>query len=731
MPTHAVIVLLLWAVAINAGLLLLLMWRRGLRGRVGYALLLAADFMMAGVLLAGGWRDHPLAIVAIGAFFFLVIVPMILRAITAWALKRGRWDLAQRLTGIREMLQPGAGVGRERDMLKVLRELQTGDTGDVLERMQVRAANETDPQIQGVLHEQCLTLLVIERRWEDAARYAKEHVTPHLVADRPRLGAALIRLYGELGDVESLVRTMYLIEGGSAVQDPEAADVLQHCRLMVLAFTGHAAVLETLLAPGQRSFLEPKIRLFWMAVAYQHSGDVAAAKSHFAHALKALAASDEKARMTITERLHLLEEGASPVTLPDPEQTQRLVLAIRERLALTLARPRMQARDWRQTPVTALVIVVNLVVYAALELWGNGSKDSHTLIQAGASLTLAVEAGEYWRLISAMFLHAGLWHLVLNTLMLWFLGRFAEQLVGSLKLAIVYLAAGLVGNLASLYWRTGPISVGASSSIFGILGASLVVLLLSRGRLPEAWRRSMVIVMTVVIGLSFLPAINVKIIDNYAHLGGLVGGMAAGGLLFVSTVSRWDWLRRLDGPITSVLGTCGVALLVYCGWGLVTSDVERLPWAESHRAGLSVRHPVTWTRHPKGQAGWLELADLRTGDWVGFGRAPVTAPTTLKALVEYEVTLLKRSRALFPRGANVFFKRTPEGTLAKGWAGVRLDIQPASGRQFVELRVYFLLGAKPPQEVIQGRLQTNRARFERARAVFKKMLGTVGMVTAR
>ena len=108
MTSDAILRLLLWIVVINAALFVLLMWRRGLRGQVGYALLLGANLLLAVTLLAANLHDHPLAVVAIGAFLFLAVVPIALRGATAWAARRGRWRLAIRLTSVRELLQPGA-----------------------------------------------------------------------------------------------------------------------------------------------------------------------------------------------------------------------------------------------------------------------------------------------------------------------------------------------------------------------------------------------------------------------------------------------------------------------------------------------------------------------------------------------------------------------------------------------------------------------------------------------
>ncbi len=725
MPSQILIRMLLWAVALNAGLLLLIMWRQGLGGRYGYALLLAAETAVSGYLLYSHRSGHPLAVVVIGIFFFLVIVPLILRGITAWAVRRGRWSLATRLTGLRELLQPGANVGREKELLRVIEQVQGGDTADILNHMKHRVLAESDPELRGLLHEQILTLMVIEKQWNESLEYAAEHFTPHLIASRPRLGAALIRIYGEVGDLESMVRTMYLVEGGTDSQMPQNADVLEHCRIMVLAFTGRATDLEGLLGPDSHASAEPRVRHFWRGVAHQQAGEPEPAAAQYRLALEKMSPQDTRARETIEARLVELDQGCESVQLLDPDQTNRLVAAIRERAARTVARPRMRPSSWRRTPVTIGLVVVNVVIFAAMELFGRGSGDSGTLIRAGASLTHAVQSGEYWRLASAMFLHANWLHLAVNVFMLWFLGRFFEQLVGGVRFFVVYFAAGVLGNLASHLWRTGPVSVGASSSIFGILGGALVVLLLSKGKVPESWRRSMIFILALVIGLNFLPGLDIKVIDNFAHLGGLVGGALFGMVLFRAT-------GGLGRVVTTASGLLCAAVLGYCAWGLVTSDLDRLAWARSQAGGMEVRHPVTWFAAPADRSGRLELIDLIGRDQivvVRVGRTEITSVDTLMS--ERWRELGKRSS---DRARTRTRTRTPTRTVVRrslppnafptGWAGFRRDIRPSSGESFVEVRAFALLGPPGRREEWQALLFT-RGRVDRPLAVFRKVLGSL------
>jgi len=717
MPSHILIRLLLWAVALNAGLVLLIMWRRGLAGRYGYAALLAAEVAVSGYLLYTRRSGHPLAVVVIGTFVFLVAVPMALRAVTAWAVQRGRWGLARRLTGLREVLQPGAGVGREKELLQVIQQVQSGDTDEILARLQQRAAEEPDPELRGLLHEQCLTLMVIEKRWDESLDYAAEHLTPHLIAQRPRLGAALIRVYGEVGDLEGLVRTMYLVEGGAAAGQPQNADVVEHCRIMVLAFTGQSADLEQLLGGGSHASADAKVRHFWRGVAHQQAGEPEPAAAQYRLALGKLGPEDGRARDTIEARLAELDQGCEPVHLPDPDQTQRLVAAIRDRAARTVARPRLRPTSWRRTPVTIGLALVNVVIFAAMEVVGRGATDSGTLIRAGASLTHAVHAGEYWRLGSAMFLHANWLHLAVNVFMLWFLGRFFEQLVGGVRFFVVYFVAGVAGNLASHLWRTGPVSVGASSSIFGILGGALVVLVLSRGKVPETWRRSMIFVLALVIGLNFLPGLDIKVIDNFAHLGGLVGGAVIG----VGLLANRGGVGRV---ITTAAGLLCTVALGYCAWGLVTSDLDRLAWARSRAGGMSARHPVTWFVAPTTKPAQLELVDLLRRDQVVVVRTGRCEFTSLDRLVDARWRDLGEAASGSAQGRKVVRRRMDRGAFPPGWVGFRRDVRQASGERYVEVRAFGLLGPSHRPEEWQALLFT-QGKVDRSLAVFRRILRSV------
>ena len=173
----------------------------------------------------------------------------------------------------------------------------------------------------------------------------------------------------------------------------------------------------------------------------------------------------------------------------------------------------------RRTPVTTLLLIAIAAGYVLQIVSGDA------LTAAGANFGPAIRAGEYWRLVTSMFLHGGLLHLALNGWALFQLGSLLELLMGPRRMLLVYFVTGIAGSLASATFTQKP-SVGASGAIFGLLGALIAFLLRRRGALTAQGKSILMqlvgwAVINVVFGFSE-PGI-----DNSAHLGG-----GAAGLLF-------------------------------------------------------------------------------------------------------------------------------------------------------------------------------------------------------
>lgn len=190
-----------------------------------------------------------------------------------------------------------------------------------------------------------------------------------------------------------------------------------------------------------------------------------------------------------------------------------------------------------QLRLTPLLIAANVLVFALMLFNGASLWHTQNSVQLawGANFGPATQDGEWWRLGSALFLHFGLLHLVLNMWALWDGGQLVERMYGALRFAAIYFVAGLVGNLLSLVAHGGlAVSGGASGAIFGIYGALLSYLWLERSRIQPGefrwlfWAAVGFSVATIVFGL-LIPGI-----DNAAHVGGLVAGILMGVLLIKS-----------------------------------------------------------------------------------------------------------------------------------------------------------------------------------------------------
>jgi rhomboid protease GluP len=176
---------------------------------------------------------------------------------------------------------------------------------------------------------------------------------------------------------------------------------------------------------------------------------------------------------------------------------------------------------------TYLFIAVQLIMFAILEMNG-GSQDPQTLIEYGAKYNPLIIEGEWWRLITPIFLHIGLLHLLMNTLALYYLGIAVERIYGRIRFVFIYMLSGIAGSFAS-YLFTSNLSAGASGAIFGCFGALLYFGVLY----PKIFFRTMGFNIIAVIILNLAFGFTIPGIDNAGHLGGLAGGFLSAGIVSV------------------------------------------------------------------------------------------------------------------------------------------------------------------------------------------------------
>lgn len=218
------------------------------------------------------------------------------------------------------------------------------------------------------------------------------------------------------------------------------------------------------------------------------------------------------------------------------------------------ARDRTQVRTARSITsdptLTYVLIGVNVLVFVGGMLSGASTTGARGGFEAdGGLFGPAVAAGEWYRIVTAGFLHAGLFHLAFNMFALWILGGLLEPAIGRLRFGVIYAVSLLAGSFGALLASPEALTVGASGAIFGLMGAAVVVMR-NRGINP------MENGLGLWIGLNLLITFTVPGISIGGHIGGLVGGMLAALLMF----EVGDRVRGLPALVPTVLAAAvGVA----------------------------------------------------------------------------------------------------------------------------------------------------------------------------
>lgn len=203
----------------------------------------------------------------------------------------------------------------------------------------------------------------------------------------------------------------------------------------------------------------------------------------------------------------------------DELKTNTLQLAVKkvesEKNIFTFGKPIM----------TYVFIALQILVFLLLELNG-GSENSSTLVEFGAKFNPLILEGEWWRFISPIFIHIGFLHLFMNTLGLYFLGTAVEKIYGSFRFFWIYLFAGVIGSIASFAFSPN-LSAGASGAIYGCFGALLYMGLIY----PKLFFRTLGRNVITILGLNIIISFTVPSIDMAGHIGGLIGGFVATGVV--------------------------------------------------------------------------------------------------------------------------------------------------------------------------------------------------------
>src|SRR5579871_5496974 len=259
--------------------------------------------------------------------------------------------------------------------------------------------------------------------------------------------------------------------------------------------------------------------------------------------------------------------------------------------------------------LTQILFGANVAVFLAMALASGNILEifGQVSVHYGANFGPYTLSGEWWRLVTYMFLHGGIMHIAFNMWCLWDLGALCESLYGRWTYAAIYLITGISGGLASVAWNPRVLSVGASGAIFGLAGALIASFYLGEFSLPGIAIRGTLrsLVVFAVFNLFFGGVFGG--IDNACHIGGLVSGLILGALIARLAAHENAPLQRV-----AVVGVVALAVLA-AGFGVRQWRGGPMRLAKAlqdlgENADPVARYQAFLREHPESPQGHLGLA---------------------------------------------------------------------------------------------------------------------------
>ncbi|GAF66258.1 hypothetical protein BTS2_3158 [Bacillus sp. TS-2] len=215
-------------------------------------------------------------------------------------------------------------------------------------------------------------------------------------------------------------------------------------------------------------------------------------------------------------------------TATEPYQLEEKILVLKHSIKKNVEKKANEEKGvftYGKPIFTFLFIILNALIFLLVE-WQGDSQSVLTLIEFGAKYNPLILEGEWWRLLSSMFLHIGFLHVLMNSIALYFLGTLVERMFGSARFLIIYFISGFFGTLASL-WMNISIGAGASGAIFGLFGAILYFGLIHKRLFIRTMGKNVLFILIINLAIGFF----IPVVDMSAHVGGLIAGFFAAMLV--------------------------------------------------------------------------------------------------------------------------------------------------------------------------------------------------------
>ena len=458
-----------------------------------------------------------------GAWLALLLLPAVgIRKISELA-SRQRYGTARRFSRLVHFLHPLSALRFQAELFRGLELANAGDFSSALAVLAPLRNNQTNVGRQAIAQS-----FRLRGEWENLVGWIRSDVPAAIRRSDFALMPLYLRALGECGMRDELVLEFGTMLAVASPSHQPAWSYYANLRT-VLAFCGRLAVRAD--GPALRR-LPPDLREFWIATDEMAAGKIPAARARL-----------EQLRMATTDRLLQSEitQRLDNTNLISNSQLSGPGAALLYRIEQSERPPATAFGSETGWPTFAVAcfIALNIAMFIA-EVKLGGSMDAFTLHRLGALELWAVRHdGEYWRMVTALFLHFGPLHLVFNLYALFVIGPGLERIIGPVRFALYYLLAGLGSSAGVLLLKWSDLSrgeqlVGASGCVMGIVGVWAGYLVRHRHE-PFAGRRLKNIVLIVAIQTAF--DLSTPQISMAAHLSGLATGVVLGLLI---SPRRWN-----------------------------------------------------------------------------------------------------------------------------------------------------------------------------------------------
>jgi len=477
--------------------------------------------------------DFIWVVIAWTLFVCFVVAPALLTSLSASREHRGYWRSAAAFRQLSGYAAWGHTGKLYRQYSSVLRLVASEQSEQALTALDALAAQPMPPDIHGIVHAWKLSLLVTLWQWERAIAFYESVYDWGALGQATQARLFVARALAETGQMDRALRNLQFAALSPRTLGARQAQ-LWATRVCVAALAGDTASLEELLhrrENARRSRGFARFAAYWRGRSALVHGEFEEAARLFTRASELTRPHDRLWHDAIAHQLQRVEEGTPPThwAVQDPEYAHGQELL--HRAEQDTAPWRALMSTGRPELATLILLVICAVVYLVGDVFLPGELQDKFLLWAGNTPD-TLRDHEWWRLFTALFLHANLLHLTMNGAGLWIFGSAVEKTLGRWRFLLIFLLAGVLGNLASAFQAHYDVAIGASGGIFGVIGAFVVSVWRLRSPMYFALRRRLLLILAIMVACDFTIGGLEPQVDNLAHLGGFVAGILIALLVY-------------------------------------------------------------------------------------------------------------------------------------------------------------------------------------------------------